>query len=137
MAQKKLFAILVSEGVDSLRELKVLLKGQGMEIWSAQTCAEAARLLEQTHPELIFTAPKLSDGTWTDILGMAEGADVPTDVIVVGKCKDTDLYLNTMHRGASDFILPPFEVDAMVHIVRVAGEKVRRQREKQAMKAVA
>ena len=137
MAQKKLFAILVSDGNDSFRELKLLLQGQGIEIGSARTCAELSRLLDQTHPELVFTATRLSDGTWTDILGMAEKSAVPTDVIVVGKCKDTGLYLNTMDRGASDFILPPFETDAMVHVVRVAGENVRRQRETQAMKAVA
>lgn len=137
MAQKKLFALLVSDGDDSLEELRVLLKNQAIEAWSVRTCAEAERLLEQTHPELIFTGITLSDGTWIDIVGLTEKASLPTNAIVVGKCKDTSLYLSTMDYGAFDFILPPFEADAMDHVVRVAAENVRRQREQQAMKAVA
>lgn len=137
IAHKKPFAIVVSDRRDSLDELKTLLKSQGMEIWSACSCAEVARLLDQTHPELIFTATRLSDGTWMNIVKLTEQALVPTDVIVVGKFKDTTLYLDTMDRGAADFIIPPFEFEAMNHVVRVAAEDVRRQRIQQAIRAVA
>jgi DNA-binding NtrC family response regulator len=137
MAQKKLFALLASDGADSFEELKIQLKSQGIEAWSAETCEEIARLLDQTHPELIFTATKLRDGTWSDIVALAEEASVATNVIVVGRGKDIGLYLSTMDYGAFDFVLPPFEAESIAHVVRVAAENVHRRREEQAIRAVA
>lgn len=137
MAPKKLFALLVSDGEQSFENLRALLKRRGIEAWSCQTCAEAARLLEQTHPELIFTTTQHADGTWRDVVMLAEKAAVATSVIVVGKTKNVRLYIDTMDYGAFDFILPPFESEAIGHVVRVATEDVRRRREAQAVGAVA
>jgi hypothetical protein len=39
-----------------------------IEIYSAESCEEVARLLEQTHPELIFTGKLLSGGTLSTCL---------------------------------------------------------------------
>lgn len=137
MGQKKLFALLVSDGDGSLKDLKNLLKSLGIEAWSAKTCEEVARLMDQTHPELIFTGQRVFDGTWNDIVDLTEKASVPTNVIVVGRYKDTELYLSTMDYGAFDFILPPFDSAPIAHVARVAAENVRRRREQQAMRAVA
>lgn len=120
-----------------VEDLKVQLKGLTIGTGHAGTCREAARLLEQTRPELIFTGTRLSDGTWKDIVNLAEKAQVAVNVIVVGVCKDTALYLSTMDYGAFDFILPPFERDVLDHVVRVASENVRRRREKEAIRAIA
>lgn len=114
-----------------------MLKSQGIEIWTSYTCEEAVRLLDQTHPELIFTATELSDGTWREIVSLTERASVPINVIVVGKHKDTRLCLSTMEYGAFDFILPPFEADVLNHVVRVAADDARRRRESLAIQAVA
>ena len=70
-------------------------------------------------------------------MNLAEKASVPTNVIVVGRYKDIDLYLSTMDCGAFDFILPPFEADPIAHVVRAAAENVRRRREERAMRAAA
>jgi DNA-binding NtrC family response regulator len=137
MAQKKAFALLAFDGDELLEDLKAQLKDLMIETGRARTCEEVARLLEQTHPELIFTGTKLSDGTWKDVLSLTEKAYVPINVIVVGMCKDTSLYLSTIDYGAFDFILPPFERDALGHVVRVASENVRCRREQQAIRAVA
>lgn len=132
MAHGKLFVLLASGGEKSFESLKVLLKRQGIDIWSSKTCEEVARLLNQTQPELIFTATKLSDRTWSDIVSLAEKASVATNVIVVGRFKDTRLYLETIENGAADFILPPFESDSIALVVRVAADDVRRRRESHA-----
>ena len=138
MLSKKLFALAVSHEEDRcIQELKAALKKQQIEIYSAESCEEVARLLDQTHPELVFTAKLLSDGTWRDVIHLAENVSVPTSVIVVSKDDDTRFYLSAMDYGAFDFILPPFEEDAIAHVVRAASESVRRRRESQAIKAVA
>ena len=137
MAQRNLFALLVSDGDESFESLRGLLKSQGIEVWSSRTCAEAARIVDKTHPEIVFTATQHADGTWRDVIIMAENATEATNVIVVGKSNDTRLYLATMDYGAFDFVLPPFEPEPIRHVVRVATEAVRRRRGAQALKAIA
>jgi len=137
MNRKKFFALLVSDGHGSLETLRALLKSQGVEVWASSNCAEAARLYEQTHPELIFTAAQHVDGTWRDVIILAEKAAVPANVIVVGRHQNVRLYLGVMDYGAFDFILPPFEPEPIAHVVRVAAEDVRRRREAQAIEAAA
>lgn len=134
---KKLFALLVSGGNDSFKDLKALLKSQTVEVWSAQSCEEVARLLDQTRPELIFTGTTLSDGSWSDVVSLGEEASAPTNVIVVGKYNDTKLYVSTMNFGAFDFVLPPFESAGLARVVQSAAENVRSRREAQAFKMTA
>jgi DNA-binding NtrC family response regulator len=137
MVQRRLFALLVSDGGESFESLKALLKSQGIAVWSCRTLTEAARLVDETHPELVFTAAQHADGTWRDVVIMAEKATEATNVIVVGKSNDVRLYLAAMDSGAFDFILPPFEPEPIGHIIRVAAEAVRRRREAEALKALA
>jgi DNA-binding NtrC family response regulator len=137
MQQRGVFALLAANHEASLEDLKVLLKSQAIETWSARSCEEVERLLDQTHPDLIFTDERLSDGTWIDILNVTEKSSVPTNVIVVGKSKDIGLYLSTMDYGAFDFIVPPFEPVLMAHVVRVAAEDVRHRRKEQAVRTAA
>ncbi len=137
MAQKKLFALLVPGADESFTKLKALLKEQSVEVWSAQTCAEVARLLDQTVPELIFTSTKFSDSSWRDIIRLTENASVPTNVIVVGKCQDTRLQLSSLDYGAFDFILPPFESEPLAHVITVAADNIRSRREELSIRAVA
>ena len=137
MSQKKLFALVASGGSGHLQELKTALKKQAVEVYSSDSCEEVERLLDQTHPELVFTSKLLSDGTWRDVVHMAEGVPVPTNIIVVSEDNDIRFYVSAMDYGAFDFICPPFQDDAIAHVVRSASESVRRRRESYAMKAVA
>ncbi|MBI4166935.1 MAG: response regulator [Acidobacteria bacterium] len=136
MAEKSTFAVLVHDRTNPIEPLKVLLKGQAVETWSAKTCDEVARLLDQTQPELVITDTRLQDGTWVDVINLAEKAAVPTNVIVVGSHDDTKLYITAMQNGAFDFILPPFEVKSVAHVLRVAVDNVRHRREELFLKAV-
>ena len=137
MGQKGVFALLVQDGTKPLDSLRVVLKGESVETWSAETCEEVAKLLDQTQPELVITETMLPDGSWVDIVSMAEKASSPTNVIVVGSHTDTGLYISAMEGGAFDFILPPFETEALRHVLRVAVDNVRHRREAQASLAVA
>jgi len=137
MGQKGRFALLVQDPNKPLDSLKVVLKDQLVETWSAETCEEVARLLDQTQPELIITETMLPDGSWVDIVSMAEKASAPTNVIVVGSHPDSALYISAMEGGAFDFILPPFETEALRHVLRVAVDNVRYRREAQSSLAVA
>lgn len=94
-------------------------------------------MVDQTRPELIFTATELIDGTWSKNVELAENTPVQTNAIVVGRNIDIGLYLSALNRGAFDFIIPPFEWNTLNHVLRVAGGNARRQRKIQDKKAAA
>lgn len=137
MAQSRLFPLLVDAKKDSLMDLNFLLKELSVDVSRAQSYAEVEHLLDHTHPELIFTGTKISDGSWRDIIGLTEMASVPATVIVVGQYHDTDVYLSAMEGGAFDFILPPFEREPLAHLVTAAADDVRSRRAQLSLTAVA
>jgi DNA-binding NtrC family response regulator len=137
MAQKKIFALLASDGSACFDDLRARLKSQGMEVWMAESCRSAVRLLEQTHPEVVFTAASLADGTWVRIVDSVQEMDVPTNVIVVGTHADTAFCGAAIEQGAHDFILAPFEMEHVLQAARSAAESARRRRKAEALKAIA
>jgi DNA-binding NtrC family response regulator len=123
------FALLVHDQPRPLESLKLVLRDLSVETHSVRTCEEAGRLIRQTRPPLVFTDVSLPDGSWTDVVRMAERASSPVDVIVVGAKEDIKLYLSTLEGGAFDFVLPPFEHEAVEFVVESARHDVRRRSE--------
>ncbi len=81
-------------------------------------------------PLLVFTDRQLPDGTWRDIVRLAESAHAPTSVIVVSRLTDVRLYVDAIEQGAYDFIVPPFEAAGLAHVVRCATAHTLDQRQK-------
>jgi DNA-binding NtrC family response regulator len=131
---KQVFAVLVHGPSTSWASLKVLLKSLSVETWTVQSCEEAARLANQTEPELIFTDTLLPDGTWRDVIAFADSANAPINVIVVGESADTKRHAS--ESGAFDLIIPPINAASLTEILRNAVDDVRRRRQKLAGNAV-
>jgi len=131
------FALLVHDRPDPLDLLKSALKELYVETYSVRNCEEARRLIPQTQPQLVFTDTVLPDGSWTDVIELAENASSPVNVIVVGTIKDINFYLTALERGAFDFVLPPFERDSLDFIVQSAAQDARLRRQAQARVAIA
>lgn len=116
-------ALLVYKQEEPLGALAPELKQQFIKTCRAETCQEAARLLDRVDPpRLIFTDTTLPDGNWRDMLGIAERAREAVNVVVVARFLDVELYLETMERGACDFIVPPFLAPDLAHVVVCAME---------------
>jgi len=94
-------------------------------------------LIPQCKPHLIFADLSLWDGSWAYILNLAEQADVPLNVIVVGMIPESHVYVSAMERGAFDFVAPPFELTLLDFVVRAAASDARNRREATARMAVA
>ena len=115
----KVTALLVSEGNETFEKLELALHSQGIEAHRARHSVEMLELLEQPDaPQVIFTDITLPDGTWVDVLRLAARHSVP--VIVVSRLVDLELYVDSLERGALDFIVPPFVGADLAHIVRRA-----------------
>ena len=73
---------------------------------------------------LVFTDTQLPDGTWADILALAEKAKLPVNVIVVARVVDTRFYVEAIETGAFDFLAPPFNATDLAYVVRSAMDNV-------------
>lgn len=110
--------------------LKDILESRGFAVYVASSCAEATLLLHSyTPPHVVFTDMLLVDGSWAGILSLAETTPLAVNVIVVSRNVDIDSYIEVLEGGASDFIVPPFQVSEIDHVVRCAmgNTLVRRQ----------
>ena len=86
-------------------------------------------LMGPNPPHLIFTQPKLPDGTWADVVNLATNAPSPVNVIVVERLANVGLYLQAIAGGAFDFIVSPLNGYELTHVVRCAIENVLSRRE--------
>ena len=121
----KASALLVYQDSDTLRDLQHALERQGVRVIQATSRADAKRQLGGINPApLVFTDAQLPDGTWADILGLAEKALLPVNVIVVARLVDTRFYVEAIEAGAFDFIAPPFNSTDLRYVVRNALDNV-------------
>ena len=122
---EKIKALLVHQNSETLAALKGALERQGMHIIEAVSRAHAKRLLGGLNPApLVFTDTQLPDGTWADILAVAEKAAKPVNVIVVARVVNTRFYVEAIETGAFDFLAPPFNATDLAYVVRTAMDNV-------------
>jgi DNA-binding NtrC family response regulator len=118
-------ALLVHHNSETLATLKGALERQGMSVIHADSHAQAKRMLGGLNPApLVFTDTQLPDGTWADVLAVAERARQPVNVIVVARVVDTRFYVQAIETGAFDFLAPPFNATDLAYVVRSAHDNV-------------
>ena len=120
----QVFALLIHDHSDALESLENRLKKMSVETCNVRTLVEAERMLPKTRPQLMFTDTSLPDGSWADVINLAERSGTPVDVIVVSTREDIELYISALERGAFDFVIPPFEQNALEYVVHAAIEDV-------------
>ncbi len=118
---EKIKTLMIYDKSEPSEELRKVLKRLGMEIRHVRNCGEASRLFKEANSaELVFTDTTLPDGTWEDVLRMAQQAGFFLPVIVVSRIADIDLYLKTLESGAFDFVIPPFLSIDMANVTGAA-----------------
>ena len=116
-------ALVVGEQRESLNALQRRLEKLAIEVLTAGSYAETAPALwSDSPPHIVFTESRLADGDWADVLALAEKASLPVNVIVLAPFVDVGFYLQTIERGAFDFVVPPLSDSELLHVVRVAAE---------------
>jgi DNA-binding NtrC family response regulator len=114
-------ALIVYEDADMLCQLEKALADEFTKISYACTCREVAELMAGAGlPELIFTETRLPDGTWRDILKLAQTAFPAANVILVTRLEDIRLYVDAMEEGVADYVVPPFEASGIAHVIQCA-----------------
>lgn len=118
--------ILLVEDTPSLARLYVeYLKGEPVEIVTAQTGAEALAEIERQTPDIILLDLNLPDMKGMDILRFAVGKGLRSSVIVITANGSINVAVEAMRAGAYDFIVKPFAAERLLVTVRNAAERQR------------
>jgi hypothetical protein len=94
MPKKKLSALVASQENDSFQSLKTVIKTQEIEVLSAASREEAARMLDSNHAQPLFKSRLLSGETLPHVFTMSENIAVSTGVICSRNSEDIRLCLS-------------------------------------------
>lgn len=120
--------VLVVEDDDHLRD--VLLQAATLEgyIASAVPSAEAGlERVEQEPFDILVTDVNLPGMSGLDFLQLAINQQKDMVAVVMTAFGTIDVAVEAMKRGASDFIVKPFELSTLLSVIRIAAGRVTRQ----------
>lgn len=130
---ERIRALLVQAKHDPLGALPRALKEESIEIVNAGSCAEAASVLwTACPPHIVFTEVQFADGGWADVLALAAMASAHVNVIVLAPFVDVGFYVETIERGAFDFMVAPHSDPELLHVIRTAAENAVSRRKRAA-----
>ncbi len=121
--------VLVVEDEDHLRD--VLLQAATLEgyIASAVPSAEAGlERLEQETFDILVTDVNLPGMSGLELLPLAINQQKDIVAVVMTAFGTIDVAVEAMKRGASDFIVKPFEIFTLLSVIRVAARRVPQER---------
>lgn len=114
-------ALFVHAQDETFHDLAQALRSLSIVVVHARNFQEASLLFKRrSEVDLVFAGVALPDGSWVDVLRLAQQSKSFVPVIVVSGMVDVGLYLEALEEGAFDFITPPFLTSDLAHVVRSA-----------------
>ena len=92
------------------------LRADGLEVSEASTAAEA---VQAAPPDAAILDYRLPDGDGISVLKKLRAVDPDLPVIMLTAHNDTDLIVEAIKAGASDYITKPVDVEQLVSLLRV------------------
>ena len=98
----------------------VTLERQGYDVQMAACGREALELLERNVFDLVLTDIVMQDGNGIALLERVHGQQPQLPVVMVTAIHDISVAIDSMRRGAYDYLLKPFEREHLVSTVQRA-----------------
>jgi two-component system response regulator AtoC len=102
------------------RLLQMLLENLGLESMATESAEEALALIQSEHLDLVMTDLRLPGMSGIDLLRSVRETDAAIPVIVLTAYGSVQSAVDAMKLGAFDYVLKPFDVEAVEQIVRNA-----------------
>jgi putative nucleotidyltransferase with HDIG domain len=96
------------------------LERQGFDVQLASSGREALEILEQKPFDLVLTDIVMQDGNGIALLDRIHGQQPQLPVVMVTAIHDIGVAIDSMRRGAYDYLLKPFEREHLVSTVKRA-----------------
>ncbi len=121
--------LVVDDEKIALRNLEYILRKEGYEVTATMSGAKALQLLQEEEFDLVLTDLKMEKVDGLEILENCKRLHPDTEVIMITAYATIPSAVETMKKGAYDYIAKPFKLDEIRKIVREALEKVRLRKE--------
>ncbi len=116
--------ILVVDDEASLAEfLSLLFVGQGYDVTTAGSLAEARSRLADRAPDLVLCDILMPDGNGLELLREIKAVDPRVSVVMMTAYTSTKSALDAMKAGAYDYVSKPFDVEELKLLVQKALEQ--------------
>jgi two-component system response regulator AtoC len=116
------------------RVLQILLEQMGFESVAAETAEEALERFDSEKIDLVLTDLKLPGMSGVDLLARIRTQDTDVPVIVLTAHGTVQTAVAAMKSGAFDYILKPFDIEAIELVIRRALEMQRYRTENRFLK---
>ena len=128
--------ILIVDDEPSMRRILASnLRQEGFEVLEAAGVAAARGVLVEDSLDAVITDQKMSDGEGLEVLAAAREADPTVAVVFLTAFATVELAVESMRRGAFDFITKPFLPEVMLATARRAVEHTRLMQENGRLRA--
>ena len=101
-------------------ELRRMLEHTRWTLIEASTVEEAAATLRQHLSLVLICESELPDGTWIELLKVAQGLSAPPPVIVAARHADNDFWMQVLNLGGYNVLGKPFAAKEVFEMVSVA-----------------
>lgn len=116
--------LVVDDNPDIIALLRDFLDLNGCEIYNATCGAEALETLEKEDVEIVILDVQLPDVNGITLIDTIKIKKPTTAIIMATGYYDLDFVIEAMKKGASDFLLKPFEFDKLLLVMmRVLRER--------------
>jgi two-component system response regulator AtoC len=118
-------ALVVDDERKMRRILQMLLEKMGIESIAADTAEEALAMLAAERVDLVLSDLRLPGLSGIDLLARVRETEPELAFIVLTAFGSVETAVEAMKRGASDYVLKPFDLDALEVTIRKALEMQR------------
>jgi len=127
--------VLIIDDEPSLRRiLSVLLKEDGHEVHEASGVSAALELISTTPLDLVITDQKMPDGDGLAVVSACGEVDSALPVVMLTAHATVELAVESMRKGAFDFLTKPFRAEQVRAVVSRAFERTELRREVRLLK---
>lgn len=126
--------LIVDDEPGMRRILNVNLRRDSHVVVEAAGAAEALAMIKREDFDVVLTDQKMPDGTGLDVIQAAQDDDPTTSVIFLTAVGTLELAVESMRRGAFDFLSKPFDPEVVRAAVRRASERTALLRENAVLK---
>src|SRR5437762_3203680 len=115
--------LVVDDEMGILDVLRILLKGEGFDVTTAQGGKAGLEALKGDPPDIVLTDIKMPGVSGTEILAAVRDQDPETPVILMTAQASLQSAIQAVNQGAFYYIQKPFSNDDLVAICRRAAEQ--------------
>lgn len=121
--------LVVEDEKAALKNLVHIMEGEGHQVRGTLSGSEAIRLLEEGEYDVVLTDLRMDEVDGIGVLQRSKELYPDSEVIMITAYASIPSAVETMKKGAFDYIAKPFKLDEVRLAVRSALERVRLRKE--------